>query len=181
MVVSSNLGFPRIGPNRELKKALEGYWAGKIDEAMLQETCRSIRRQSWQWQQAAGIEHIPSNDFSPYDHVLDTSVMVGAVPARFDWDGEKVSLPCYFAMARGDAKKNIPALEMTKWFDTNYHYLVPELQPGQTFRLCSTKPIDEFIEARELGIHTRPVLLGPVSFLLLGKVANRRAFRISYS
>ena len=95
--------------------------------------------------------------------------MVGAVPSRFDWDGQKVSLATYFAMARGDIQRKIPALEMTKWFDTNYHYLVPEFQPEQTFRLCSTKPIDEFIEARELGIHTRPVLLGPVSYLLLGK------------
>ena len=167
MIVSSNLGFPRIGPNRELKKAVEAYWAGKIDEQALQEACRSIRRQSWQWQQDAGINHIPSNDFSMYDHVLDACVMVGAVPSRFD--GETTATDTYFAMARGDVEKNIPAMEMTKWFDTNYHYLVPELHEGQTFRLCSNKPIDEFVEARELGIHTRPVLLGPVSFLLLGK------------
>jgi 5-methyltetrahydropteroyltriglutamate--homocysteine methyltransferase len=169
MVITSNLGFPRIGPNRELKKALEGYWAGKIDERSLQETARSIRRQSWLWQREAGIEHIPSNDFSFYDHVLDTSVMLGAVPSRFESDGKNVPLATYFAMARGDAQQNIPAMEMTKWFDTNYHYLVPELYPHQTFQLCSTKPIDEFLEARELGIHTRPVLLGPVSYLLLGK------------
>lgn len=169
MVISSNLGFPRIGPHRELKKALESYWAGKSDEPALQETCRAIRRQSWQWQQQAGIQHVPSNDFSLYDHVLDTSVMVGAVPPRFEWDRKSVPLETYFAMARGDAQKNVPALEMTKWFDTNYHYLVPEFVPGQDFRLCSTKPIGEFLEARSLGIHTRPVLLGPVSFLLLGK------------
>lgn len=176
MVIASNLGFPRIGPNRELKKSLESYWAGKIDEQSLQETARAIRRQSWQWQKEAGIEHIPSNDFSFYDHVLDTSVMLGAVPSRFEWDGKTVPLATYFAMARGDAEKNIPALEMTKWFDTNYHYLVPELRPHQTFQLCSTKPIDEFLEARELGIHTRPVLLGPVSYLLLGK-SHEAGFR----
>jgi 5-methyltetrahydropteroyltriglutamate--homocysteine methyltransferase len=169
MVISSNLGFPRIGPNRELKKALESFWTAKNDEQVLQDTCRSIRRQSWQWQQAAGIQHIPSNDFSMYDQMLDMSVMVGAIPPRFGWNGGKISLATYFAMARGDAEKNIAALEMTKWFDTNYHYLVPELQPGQTFQLCSTKPIDEFWEAKTIGIHTRPVLIGPVTYLLLGK------------
>ena len=180
MVITSNLGFPRIGPNRELKKALEGFWAGKIDEQSLQDTCRAIRRQSWQWQKEAGIGHIPSNDFSLYDHVLDTSVMLGAVPSRFEWDGKTVPLAAYFAMARGDAQKSIPALEMTKWFDTNYHYLVPELHPYQTFQLCSAKPIDEFLEARKLGIHTRPVLLGPVTYLLLGK-SHEAAFRVSLS
>ncbi len=169
MVISSNLGFPRIGLNRELKKALEQYWKGSLDEASLQDVCRGIRRQSWQWQRKAGIGHIPSNDFSMYDQVLDTSVMAGAVPTRFEWDGGEVSLATYFAMARGDVKANIPAMEMTKWFDTNYHYLVPEPRPDQTFRLSSTKAIDEFVEAREFGIHTRPVLLGPVTFLLLGK------------
>ena len=169
MVISSNLGFPRIGLNRELKKALERFWKGNLDEAGLLDVCRGIRRQSWQWQQEAGIEHIPSNDFSMYDQVLDTSVMAGAVPPRFGWDGGGVSLTTYFAMARGDVGKDIPAMEMTKWFDTNYHYIVPELQPGQTFRLSSTKAVDEFVEARNLGIHTRPVLLGPVTFLLLGK------------
>ncbi len=169
MVISSNLGFPRIGPNRELKKALEGFWTSTIDEQALRETCRAIRRQSWQWQQEAGIRHIPSNDFSMYDQVLDTSVMVGVVPARFAWDGKAVSLAAYFAMARGDATHNIAAMEMTKWFDTNYHYLVPEFQSNQTFRLCSSKPVDEFLEAKALGIHTRPVLIGPVTYLLLGK------------
>jgi len=169
MVVSSNLGFPRIGPNRELKQALESYWAGQIDGPTLEERCRSIRRQSWQWQQAAGIQHIPSNDFSLYDHVLDTSVMVGAVPSRFRRDGDSVSHATYFAMARGDARRHVAALELTKWFDTNYHYLVPELHPRQRFRLGSTKPLDEFAEARQLGIQTRPVLLGPVTYLLLGK------------
>jgi len=169
MVISSNLGFPRIGPNRELKKALEGFWAGTVDERALRETCRAIRQQSWQWQQEAGIRHIPSNDFSMYDQMLDTSVMGGAVPTRFARDSKAASLATYFAMARGDAAKNIAAMEMTKWFDTNYHYIVPELQPGQTFRLCSAKPVDEFLEAKTLGIHTRPVLVGPVTYLLLAK------------
>lgn len=179
MVISSNLGFPRIGPHRELKKALEGYWAGKIDGPALEDASRAIRRQSWQWQQEAGIQHIPSNDFSLYDHVLDTSVMVGAVPSRFRWDGQTVPLNTYFAMARGDVQANLPALEMTKWFDTNYHYLVPEFPPEQGFRLCSTKPVDEFLDARALGVHTRPVLLGPVSFLLLGKSREAGDSRLS--
>lgn len=179
MTISSNLGFPRIGPRRELKKALEDYWRGQIDAPALHEVCRSLRRQSWQWQHEVGIQHIPSNDFSMYDQVLDTATMVGAVPPRFDWDGNSVSLDCYYSMARGGRSSrgtggesppdSLSALEMTKWFDTNYHYLVPEFMPGQNFRLCSTKPVDEFLEARGLGIHTRPVLLGPVSFLLLGK------------
>jgi 5-methyltetrahydropteroyltriglutamate--homocysteine methyltransferase len=169
MPISSNLGFPRIGPNRELKKALESYWSGKIDEQALSAVCRSLRRQSWLWQREAGIEHIPSNDFSMYDHVLDASVLAGAVPPRFEWDGKTVPPATYFAMARGDLRKNVPPLVMTKWFDTNYHYLVPEFHPGQEFRPCSTKPIDEFVEARGLGIVTRPVLLGPVTYLLLGK------------
>jgi len=177
MVISSNLGFPRMGLRRELKKALESYWAGKTDEAALLEVARSVRLQNWKWQQEAGIDHIPSNDFSMYDQVLDMSTVVGAIPSHF-WNGKeeqespagnRVPLSVYFAMARGDAASDIPALEMTKWFDTNYHYIVPEFQPDQKFQLCSTKPIDEFIEAREAGIHTRPVLVGPVSFLLLGK------------
>ena len=169
MVIASNLGFPRIGPHRELKKALEGFWAGRVDAGALWETCRAIRRQSWQWQRDAGMEHIPSNDFSMYDHMLDTTVMVGAVPARCAGDGTAAPLAAYFAMARGDAARNIAALEMTKWFDTNYHYLVPELQPDQTFRLCAAKPLDEFREAQAMGIHTRPVLVGPVTYLRLGK------------
>jgi 5-methyltetrahydropteroyltriglutamate--homocysteine methyltransferase len=169
MVISSNLGFPRIGPNRELKKALESFWSGKIDEAALADVCRSLRQQSWQWQREVGIQHIPSNDFSMYDHVLDTSVLVGAIPSRFAWDGKPLTPAAYFALARGDLKKHVPPLEMTKWFDTNYHYLVPEFHPGQKFQPSSTKPLDEFQEARELGIVTRPVLLGPVTYLLLGK------------
>ncbi|MBN2292068.1 MAG: 5-methyltetrahydropteroyltriglutamate--homocysteine S-methyltransferase, partial [Pirellulales bacterium] len=179
MPIASNLGFPRVGPNRELKRTLEQFWAGKIDEKELQRRAAGLRKQHWQWQKDAGLEHIPSNDFTLYDHVLDTSFIVGAIPSRFRDLHEYSNLDLYFAMARGaqicscgiecDEKESLAALEMTKWFDTNYHYLVPEFEPDQQFILGSTKPLDEFAEAKALGIHTRPVLLGPVSFLLLGK------------
>jgi 5-methyltetrahydropteroyltriglutamate--homocysteine methyltransferase len=172
MSVITNLGYPRIGLRRELKKALEGYWSSKLSQKDLLETAAAIRKGNWQVQAQAGMVHIPSNDFSLYDHVLDTIAMVGAVPERFPWQGEHVDLDTYFSMARGVQDENgldIPAMEMTKWFDTNYHYIVPELAPKQTFRLASSKALDEYREAKALGLQTRPVLLGPVSFLLLSK------------
>lgn len=146
--------------------------AGKIAVSDLLAAAKTIREQNWRRQKASGIDLIPSNDFSLYDHVLDTCALLGAVPERFGWSGGKVELETYFAMARG-AGSSVDAaatpLEMTKWFDTNYHYLVPEFHPQQTFQLASAKPFDEFKEAKALGIETVPVLLGPVSFLLLGK------------
>ncbi len=167
MAKSSILGYPRIGKHRELKKAVEGFWSGKIGEAELAETAREIRRAAWQAQADAGIDLIPCNDFSYYDQVLDTICLTGLVPARYGDVGDTVSLSTYFAMARGD--DNAPALELTKWFDTNYHYLVPEFDAG-TPRLASTKIFDEFAEATaQLGRPAKPVLLGPVSLLLLGK------------
>jgi 5-methyltetrahydropteroyltriglutamate--homocysteine methyltransferase len=179
MALASNLGYPRIGPKRELKKALEKYWAGKITESELDDVSRTIRQDNWRLQRDAGIDHIPSNEFSLYDHVLDTTAMVGAVPPRFAWGGDTVDLTTYFAMARGVQEKHssatgdegisAPAMEMTKWFDTNYHYIVPEFEKKQQFRLASTRAIDMYLEAKSLGIDTRPVLLGPVTFLLLGK------------
>ena len=167
MAVAANLGFPRIGIRRDLKRAVEGYWSGNIDPEELQTTAAGLRRQHWQLQRSLGVEHIPSNDFSLYDNVLDTVAMVGAAPKRFAWSGGTVDLATYFAMARGTDE--IHPLDMTKWFDTNYHYLVPEFEPGMKFKFASTKPIDQFQEALALGIHTRPVLLGPLTFLLLGK------------
>jgi 5-methyltetrahydropteroyltriglutamate--homocysteine methyltransferase len=170
MVIASNLGFPRIGARRELKRALERFWAGKISEADLLETGRSLREAHWRLQHRLGIQQVPSNDFSLYDQVLDTAVMVGAVPSRYGWRGDQVDTATYFSMARGRVGEGgVRAMEMTKWFDTNYHYLVPEFEPAQAFRLASLKPLAELDEARTLGIPTRPVLLGPVSFLLLGK------------
>ena len=171
MTLATNLGFPRIGAQRELKRGLEAHWRGEIDERALLDIAKTLRAEHWTLQREAGLDHVPSNDFSLYDHVLDTAAMVGAVPERYRWQGGSVDLATTFAMARGvqSGALDAPALEMTKWFDTNYHYLVPEFSPGQRFELASTKPIDEFAEAAALGVHTRPVLLGPVSFLLLGK------------
>jgi 5-methyltetrahydropteroyltriglutamate--homocysteine methyltransferase len=174
MTIAANLGFPRIGANRELKRALEDYWAGRSRATDLATAARTIRRTNWELQARLGIDHIPSNDFSLYDHVLDTAVMLGAVPSRFAKRTELGDAERYFAMARGiaDGTAAVPAMEMTKWFDTNYHYIVPEFEPGQEFRLDSAKPVDELREAKALGIATRPVILGPVSFLLLGKSSH---------
>jgi 5-methyltetrahydropteroyltriglutamate--homocysteine methyltransferase len=166
-------GFPRIGDRRELKTATEGYWAGRVPAGELEATARELRRQSWTFLRDAGLDQVPSNHFSLYDQVLDTCVLVGAVPERHRRaaGSREVDLDTYFAMARGRA--DATAMEMTKWFDTNYHYLVPELGPGTELRLAaSPKPLAELAEARELGIASRPVLLGPVTFLLLAKGAD---------
>lgn len=170
-----NLGFPRMGKRRELKIALEKYWSGESSEETLLATAQQLRKEHWQLQLDAGIGIPPSNDFSLYDHVLDMAVTLGAIPARFNSPVGPVSLPTYFAMARGS--KNAPALEMTKWFDTNYHYVVPEFEAGMTFGLRSTKVVDEYLEAKALGIKTRPVLLGPASFVLLGKPTHASVSR----
>lgn len=173
-MLSHNLGYPRVGSLRELKKANEQFWAGTIDRDALQKTARKIRHQNWETQQNAGISLIPSNDFSLYDHVLDTSLMVGAIPERYHQllDGKSnKELDLYFAMARGYQKNglDINAMEMTKWFDTNYHYLVPEFVKKQKFKRYSEKVLLEFEDALQKGILTKPVLLGPVTYLLLGK------------
>ena len=165
---ASSLGFPRMGKRRELKFALEEYWSGQASEADLLATAQDLRKEHWQLQVDTGVGP-PSNDFSLYDQVLDMAVTLGAIPERFGHPTGPVTLPTYFAMARGSQQS--PALEMTKWFDTNYHYVVPEFEPGMNFSLRSTKAVDEYLEARALGIETRPVILGPVSFVLLGKPA----------
>lgn len=164
---AGNLGFPRMGGHRELKVALERYWAGNSEEALLLKTAQDLRTDHWKLQQQAGIQTPPSNDFSLYDHVLDIAATLGAVPARFSHADGPVTLPTYFAMARG--AENTAAMEMTKWFDTNYHYVVPEFEPGMRYQLLSSQPVADYLEAKALGIETRPVLLGPVSFVLLGK------------
>jgi len=181
----ATLGTPRIGPRRELKLALESYWAGKSTEAQLLEAAAGLRAANWARQKSLGVTVISSNDFSLYDHVLDTSVMVGAIPDLYGWKGGPVALTTYFAMARGAQNQDqgadcghahhghgAAAQEMTKWFDTNYHYMVPEFHEDQTFTLSSRKPIEEYQEARSLGYQTRPVLVGPVTFLKLGKSAG---------
>jgi 5-methyltetrahydropteroyltriglutamate--homocysteine methyltransferase len=171
MALSNIAGFPRIGRKRELKFATEGYWRGQTSAEELAATARAIRVENWKLMRDAGIDLIPSNDFSYYDQVLDTIALVGAIPKRYGWNREQVDLDTYFAMARG--RQDATAMEMTKWFDTNYHYIVPELGPDTRFSLSSTKPFDEHAEAmEEVGIDTVPVLIGPVSFLLLSKPAD---------
>ncbi|WP_327321827.1 5-methyltetrahydropteroyltriglutamate--homocysteine S-methyltransferase [Streptomyces sp. NBC_01210] len=162
-------GYPRQGQNRELKKAIEGYWKGRVTAAALRETAAELRRANWQQLTEAGIHEVPTGDFSYYDHVLDTSVMVGAIPARHRAAVEAGSLDGCFAMARGT--QDVAPLEMTKWFDTNYHYLVPELGPDTVFTADSTKQVAELKEAIALGHTARPVLVGPVTYLLLAKPA----------
>ena len=169
-ILATNLGFPRIGSHRELKAATESFWAGKSTAEDLLKTAASLRARHWVVQQKAGIDHIPSNDFSLYDQMLDTIAMLGAVPPRYGHQGGPVTLDLFFAMARGN--KDATAMEMTKWFDTNYHYIVPELTAGTAFALSTTKAADEFREAKYLGITTRPVLIGPVTFLKLAKMRD---------
>jgi 5-methyltetrahydropteroyltriglutamate--homocysteine methyltransferase len=174
MVLATNLGFPRIGAYRELKKAVEGYWGGKFSADFLKQAGKELRERHWRLQKDAGLDHIPSNDFSFYDQVLDMSVLLGAVPERYDWQGGDVDLDTYFAMARGYQQRgfDVTAMTMTKWLDTNYHYLVPELTKDMQFKIGSSKVFDEYSEARALGIQTRPVLIGPVTWLLSGSKAE---------
>ncbi|MFJ8990685.1 5-methyltetrahydropteroyltriglutamate--homocysteine S-methyltransferase [Streptomyces sp. NPDC102279] len=162
-------GYPRQGPNRELKKAIEGYWKGRVSADALRATAAELRRSTWRQLAEAGIDDVPTGDFSYYDHVLDTSVMVGAVPERHRDAVAADALDGFFAMARGT--QDVAPLEMTKWFDTNYHYLVPELGPDTVFTADSSKQVAELKEALALGLSARPVLVGPVTYLLLAKPA----------
>ncbi len=161
-------GMPRIGEQRELKWALEGFWAGRISAEALEATASAVRRHNWKTIAAAGVDFVPSNDFSLYDHVLDAAVMVGAVPERFLSGAGRLDLVGYFAMARGGRTGDGPVapLELTKWFDTNYHHLVPEIGPEVAFRPDSAKACGELAEAAGLGIPTTPVLVGPLTLLL---------------
>ncbi|KAG7693230.1 hypothetical protein KL949_000042 [Ogataea haglerorum] len=176
MVESSVLGFPRIGAFRELKKNTEAYWAGKIGADQLLAVGKEIREKNWKLQKEAGVDIIPSNDFSFYDQVLDLSVLFNVIPERYT----KFDLPqldVLFAMGRGLQRKatettkavDVTALEMVKWFDSNYHYVRPTFSHSTQFKLNGQKPVDEYLEAKALGIETRPVLVGPVSYLYLGK------------
>ena len=186
-IASSVLGFPRMGAQRELKFALEAYWAGRQSATALLDTAASLRRQHWQLQRDAGVSIIASNDASLYDHTLDHALLFSAIPPRFTpliptADGESSDaaafLPLYFAMARGfqgeykSTKVDVQALEMKKWLDTNYHHQVAELRAGQSFTLnrAYVKPLLEWREAKEAGVETRPVLLSPMSFLLFANI-----------
>jgi len=185
-MLTQNLGYPRIGSQRQLKKACEQYWAGKIDLTELKRVARNIREQHWQTQLEAGIDLIPCNDFSFYDQVLDTSLLLGVIPQRYSpvlstvKDNNELDL--YFAMARGYQKDglDITAMEMTKWLDTNYHYIVPEFTANQTFKIFSEKVFGEYNAAKQtLGEKAKPVLVGPVSYLLSGKEKENGFERIS--
>ncbi len=167
MVLALNLGFPRIGLKRELKKSLESYWKGEISREELIATGKELRLRHWKLQKAAGIDFVPTNDFSFYDHILDASCLFGCVPERYDLNDPDL----YFSMARGNQKngRDVTAMEMTKWFDSNYHYIVPELKKGQTFKLSTDKIFVETKEAKEAGFSPLPVLIGPVSYLMLAK------------
>lgn len=172
MIAAANLGFPRIGRDRELKWALERHWRGDLDASGLNDVARGLRAANWSLQASRGIDVIPCGDFSYYDQVLDTAVTLGAVPERFGdpfdvSDGAPDALARYFVMARGG--DGVPALELTKWFDTNYHYLVPELSPLQRFAYTSPTTRVQLREAAALGIAARPVVLGPLTFLRLAK------------
>ncbi len=165
--LTHNLGFPRIGAQRELKKALETYWKGQSDVDQLLATARAIRTGNWLLQKKAGIDLIPVGDFSLYDHILDMTTLLGAIPHRFGNTGDKISPDLYFAMARGTADQ--PAMEMTKWFNTNYHYIVPEFDDTTRFHLASDWLFREIEEAKALGVNAKAVLIGPLTYLYLGK------------
>ncbi|XP_042041510.1 5-methyltetrahydropteroyltriglutamate--homocysteine methyltransferase-like isoform X1 [Salvia splendens] len=164
------VGYPRVGAKRELKFALESFWDGKSSAEELQKVASDLRVSIWKQMADVGIKYIPSNTFSFYDQVLDTTSMLGAVPSRYGWKGGEIGFEVYFSMARGNA--SVPAMEMTKWFDTNYHYIVPELGPDVEFFYGSHKAVQEYKEAKALGVDTIPVLVGPVSYLLLSKRAK---------
>ncbi|KAA3630030.1 MAG: 5-methyltetrahydropteroyltriglutamate--homocysteine S-methyltransferase, partial [Proteobacteria bacterium] len=180
MTIAHNLGFPRIGKGRELKWALESYWRGESGEDALLDAARTLKQRHWRLQANAGLDQLPVGDFSLYDHVLDHSVMLGAVPARFGDFGGEIDLDTRFRMARGRAPrgKDADACEMTKWFDTNYHYIVPELVRNQQFRLSSHELFDDVELARQIHASPRPVLLGPLTWLWLGKVKGQAFDRL---
>jgi len=170
MVHSAVLGFPRIGDKREVKKAVEAYWGDKISEAELLAAAKEVRISNWQRIKAAGVDFVPSNDFTLYDHVLDHCTMFNAVPSKY-YDAKLSPLDLSFAMGRGRQRDGVdlPACEMNKYLGTNYHYIVPEVSKSTEFKLCHQKPVDEYLEAKAAGIETRPAIFGPLSFLLMGK------------
>ncbi|WP_406641860.1 5-methyltetrahydropteroyltriglutamate--homocysteine S-methyltransferase [Pectobacterium brasiliense] len=180
-IVNHTLGFPRVGLRRELKKAQESYWAGNATQEELLIVGRELRARHWQQQKDAGVDLLPVGDFAWYDHVLTTSLLLGNVPARHQNKDGSVDLDTLFRIGRGRAPTGQPAAaaEMTKWFNTNYHYMVPEFTKGQQFKLTWTQLLDEVDEALALGHNVKPVLLGPVTYLWLGKVKGEQFDRLS--
>ncbi|WP_107860719.1 5-methyltetrahydropteroyltriglutamate--homocysteine S-methyltransferase [Neisseria weaveri] len=170
-------GYPRIGAKRELKFAVEAFWKGAKSEAELQEVAAEIRRLNWATQKAAGADLLPVGDFSFYDHVLDLLCTLGAIPKRFGFDAANLSLPEYFQLARGNATQF--AMEMTKWFDTNYHYIVPEWHADTEFKVNAKNLIAQIKEAKAQGHDIKPTLVGPVTLLWLGKAKDDNFKRIS--
>ena len=188
-IKTQNLGYPRIGEQRELKKATEAYWKGRLSLEELLATGKTLREANWMKQQDAGIDLIPVNDFSYYDQMLDMSCLLGNVPPRFQWQGGQTDVDTGFTSARGTqngvslaedekdcqtGKVSTFAGEMTKWFDTNYHFIVPEFRADTKFALSGRKVFDEFQEAKALGLNAKPVLIGPVTYLTLGKVQDSK-------
>ncbi|MBW5817326.1 5-methyltetrahydropteroyltriglutamate--homocysteine S-methyltransferase [Yersinia kristensenii] len=180
-ILNHTLGFPRVGLKRELKKAQESYWAGNSTQEELLNVGRELRARHWQQQQQAGVDLVPVGDFAWYDHVLTTSLLLGNVPERHQNADGSIDLDTLFRIGRGRAPTGTPAAaaEMTKWFNTNYHYMVPEFQQGQQFKLGWTQLLDEVDEALALGHKIKPVLLGPVTYLWLGKVKGEQFDRLS--
>ncbi|OCJ29980.1 MULTISPECIES: 5-methyltetrahydropteroyltriglutamate--homocysteine S-methyltransferase [Serratia] len=180
-ILNHTLGFPRVGLRRELKKAQESYWAGNSTQEELLAVGRELRARHWQQQQQAGVDLVPVGDFAWYDHVLTTSLLLGNVPARHQNQDGSIDLDTLFRIGRGRAPTGEPAAaaEMTKWFNTNYHYMVPEFTQGQQFKLGWTQLLDEVDEALALGHKIKPVLLGPVTYLWLGKVKGEQFDRLS--
>ncbi|MGO2368221.1 5-methyltetrahydropteroyltriglutamate--homocysteine S-methyltransferase [Serratia sp. PL17] len=180
-ILNHTLGFPRVGLRRELKKAQESYWAGSSTQEELLAVGRELRARHWQQQQQAGVDLVPVGDFAWYDHVLTTSLLLGNVPARHQNQDGSIDLDTLFRLGRGRAPTGEPAAaaEMTKWFNTNYHYMVPEFHKGQQFKLGWTQLLDEVDEALALGHKIKPVLLGPVTYLWLGKVKGEQFDRLS--
>ena len=175
------LGFPRLGPDREFKKALEAYWKGSLTQQALRDVGKDLRMRAWNAQQAAGLDLVTVGDFAWYDHVLETSALLGVVPPRFEWQGPEVDLDTFFRMARGVAPtgKATHACEMTKWFDTNYHYIVPEFHKGQRFAISSPRLFEDAAEARAAGFPVKAVLLGPLTYLWQGKTKGEDFDRLS--
>ena len=181
MTTTHNLGFPRIGKKRQLKFLLERYWSGEIEQAQLEEEGQQIRQENWQCQVDTGLDLISVNDFSWYDQVLDMSALLGVIPERFGQTGADIDIDTYFRMARGEAPtgQSVAACEMTKWFDTNYHYIVPEFSQGQEFRIAYNKIFEEIESALDAGYRVKPVLIGPLTYLWLGKTKGHNFNKLS--